>query len=43
MYEFLKRLYLEGKVSEEALEAAVVKGWINKIEKIQIISSKQEP
>ncbi len=43
MYEFLKRLYLEEKVNEEALESAVVKGWIGKIEKLQIISSKQEP
>lgn len=40
MYEMLKRMYLEGKLTDKMLENAVIKKWITKEEKDEIIASK---
>ena len=37
MYERLKRLYIEGKITEEGLTEAVKKKWITEEEKEMII------
>lgn len=39
MFETLKRLYQEGKLSENGLNNAVLKGWITEEQKQEIISS----
>lgn len=41
MFERLKRLYKEGKITVEDLDAAVEKGWITEEEKEIIISSNK--
>lgn len=40
MYERLKRLYLDGKLTKEQLEKAVEKGWITKEQMKGILNSK---
>ncbi|MDT8719707.1 XkdX family protein [Clostridium sp. 19966] len=40
MFETLKRLYLEGKLTDEKLSNAVIKSWITEEEKQQIINAK---
>lgn len=40
MYERLKRLYLEGKLTKEQLHNAVDKGWITEEQYQEIINSK---
>ena len=42
MFERLRRLYREGKIDEEALENAVVKGWITEEQKLEILSENEE-
>ncbi|WP_338537131.1 XkdX family protein [Helicovermis profundi] len=37
MYEMLKNLYSKGKVNEEHLNNAVLKGWITEAEKKEIM------
>lgn len=39
MFETLKRLYTEGKLSEEGLNNAVEKGWITEEQKLEITAS----
>jgi len=38
MYETLKRLWTEGKLTEAKLDAAISKGWITAEQKIEIMS-----
>lgn len=40
MYERLKRLYLDGKLTKAQLQKAVDKGWITKAEMKEILNSK---
>lgn len=42
MYETLKRLYQNGRISVEKLEIAVSKGWITEEQKNQITSEVNE-
>ena len=37
MFEYLKELYREGKISEAGLDNAVSKGWITEEEKQKIV------
>lgn len=39
MFERLRRLYLEGKISVQDLDNAVAKGWITEEQKELIIAS----
>lgn len=39
MFETLKRLYLEGKLTVDGLENAVAKGWITEEQKQEITNS----
>jgi hypothetical protein len=39
MFETLLRLYKEGKLSEQGLENAVIKGWITEEQKQEIMTS----
>lgn len=39
MYNYLKKLYNEGKLSAAGIENAVTKGWITEEEKNAIIGS----
>lgn len=39
MYKMLFDLFKEGKITEENLEDAVTRGWISRIEKMQMIST----
>ena len=39
MYETLKRLYLDEKITAEGLQKAVAKGWITQDEYNQIINN----
>ena len=41
MYNTLKRLYLAGMLTDEELENAVKKKWINEKRKVVIISLKK--
>lgn len=41
MYENLKRMYLEGKLTDEQLEKAVTKGWITEEQFNEIREAKQ--
>ena len=41
MFEKLKWLYLEAKLSEAQLDMAVGKGWITEIQKDEILSAKE--
>lgn len=41
MYNTLKRLYLAGMLTDEELEKAVTKKWINEKQKAVIISLKK--
>lgn len=40
MYNRLKRLYLEGRLTEQMLANAVTKGWISEEQRLEIIQSK---
>ena len=40
MYNRLKRLYQQGRLTEEALQTAVGREWITEDEKEEIIASK---
>ncbi len=42
MFERLKALYLEGKLTDAQLELAVTKGWITEEQKLEIIAAKNE-
>ena len=42
MFERLKQLYLEGKIGKTALEIAVVKGFITKEQKGEIIDEGEK-
>ena len=42
MYERLKKLYREGRLTEAALKNAVKKGWITEDEMKEIIATKNE-
>lgn len=42
MYERLKRLYLDGKLTKVQLEKAVDKGWITKEQWKEIVKGKSE-
>lgn len=42
MFERLKRLYTEGKITKAGLSAAVKRGWITQNEMLAIIASKEE-
>lgn len=39
MYKILLDLYKDGEITEEHLEDAVTRGWISRIEKMQMIST----
>lgn len=39
MYNILFKLFKEGKITEEHLEDAVTRGWISRIEKMQMINN----
>lgn len=41
MYETLKRLWLEGKLTDKNLQNAVSKGWITEEQMIEIIGRKE--
>lgn len=43
MYERLKRLYDEGRITEASLKNAVKKKWITEKEMEEIIKGKDEP
>lgn len=43
MYERLKKLYKEGRLTEAALKNAVKKGWITENEMKEIMAAKNEP
>jgi hypothetical protein len=38
MFETLKRLWTEGKLTEAKLDVAILKGWITATQKTEIIS-----
>ena len=40
MFNRLKRLYLEGRLTEQMLANAVTKGWISEEQRLEIIQSK---
>jgi hypothetical protein len=40
MYETLLRLWKEGKLTEESLNTAVLKGWITEEQKQEILASQ---
>ncbi len=40
MYKRLKRLYQQGRLTDEALQTAVERDWITEDEKEEIIASK---
>lgn len=40
MYDYLKRLYFEGRLSDAGLDNAVAKGWITQAEADQIRADK---
>lgn len=42
MYERLKKLYLQGRLTEAALKKAVTRGWIAEEELQEILDSKKE-
>lgn len=41
MFNRLKKLYMEGRLTVTGLENAVVKGWITKEQKAAIIAEKE--
>lgn len=41
MYETLLNLYIQGKINDEKLEIAVIRGWISRMQKIQILSKEK--
>lgn len=43
MYDYLLGMYLRGTLTEAALDAAVVKGWITAEEAAQIRAAKNPP
>jgi hypothetical protein len=40
MYDYLRRLYLEGRLSDSGLQNAVAKGWITQEQADQIRADK---
>ena len=40
MFNILRGMFLEGKMSEKQLEAAVDKGWITQLQKKEILALK---
>lgn len=40
MYLYLRRLYLEGRLSDEGLQNAVTKGWVTQAQADQIRADK---
>jgi hypothetical protein len=42
MFETLKRLWIEGTLTEEKLDNAVLKGWIDEQQEQEIIILEQE-
>lgn len=42
MFETLKRLYAEGKLTEQGLGNAVAKGWITEEQRQEILALAQE-
>lgn len=41
MFNRLKKLYMEGRLTESGLQNAVAKGWITEDQKAEIIAEKE--
>nr|WP_325300270.1 XkdX family protein [uncultured Dysosmobacter sp.] len=42
MFNRLKRLYCEGRLTDDALQTAVERGWITDEEKQEIVAAKKD-